>query len=154
MKIRLMHIFFLLSPLFIFSCNKNAHKKNKENIQETNISYEIYQVFVEDRVGEFSCRISSQALQVPLEDFCDFINLKYEVCGRCGNVSIFTKNSDVPLVEWNSPYVDFANKEGRIELSMHSIYENGKTYVHPDFFVLLNIFTYTIVEDKIFINLL
>ena len=159
MKFALFYIFFIL--LVFSSCTKNQATKKQDSapinrheaIFDEDEKYELYTVQMGELSESVLCRLSStEQVQVPLENFCNFIGLQYEVCSRCGNVSVFLKNGDILLVEWNSPYVDFANKKGRVTLKSRSVYAKGKTFVGVDFFSLFKLFEYSIEENKILIK--
>ncbi len=65
-----------------------------------------------------------------VEEECETLNLKFEICSRCGHTAITlnNENKDILLVHWDSPYVDFQNREGRITLGAKSFFKDGKTY--------------------------
>ena len=147
-------IFFistLLLPFALLSCKeKNKASIKNENIREDTI---LDEALVEENVMEenwtfkevnfssadsdfsLTCRVSeSGALQLPLEDFCSIVNASYEVCGRCGNTALFLPEGDVLLVQWQSPYVDYRNREGRITLSCLNVFYENKTYAELSLF--------------------
>ncbi len=132
-------LLFLIFPLF-FSCSKKnlSGKRELPALEKADFAECVFRY--KGQTSVFLCRFPSEKyMQVPLEDFCAFIALPYEVCGRCGNVALFLENGDRPLVEWNSPYVDFANKDGRLTLDTFTVYESGKTYVQKEIFYMLGI---------------
>lgn len=90
-----------------------------------------------------TCCISDGRLLVPVEDFADFAGLTYEVCERCGNTAItktYADNTkDVLLVEWNSPYVYYQNKNKKITLSAFTKCSGNRTYTDPALFKKIRI---------------
>ena len=85
-----------------------------------------------------SCSKNSEYLpkeqSVIVEEYAKENGLKAEVCSRCGYTSLKMKNGDIVLIHWDSPYVDFQNKKGRIKLKNKNRYEKGLTYTDPSLF--------------------
>lgn len=79
--------------------------------------------------------------QITAEDVFTQLGKKYEVCGRCGNISVNLENEtgDIILIHWDSPYVDYQNREGRIKLKHKNLYKDGKTYVDQELFSILGL---------------
>ena len=80
-------------------------------------------------------------LQVPVEDLCKALGLEYEVCGRCGHtaVKLSDGSGDIILVQWESPYADYQNREKRITVRAKNLYTDGKTYADEELFKVLGL---------------
>ena len=76
------------------------------------------------------CMVKGRSVLVPAEPLLDFYGIRYEVCSRCGNLCVYLEDGsgDIILIEWNSPYVDYQNREGRITLKENNVYKDGFTY--------------------------
>jgi hypothetical protein len=77
---------------------------------------------------------SSEEKQLIVEEYAKERGFKVEVCSRCGHTAVEIDNGDILLIHWNSPYVDYQNKKGRIKLKNKSRYENGQTYADSSLF--------------------
>ncbi len=153
MKNPLLHTFFYLSlMLLLLACNRNSAGKRSE-VEAVSAENLEYTVMDGEKKVVMICRLLRDgSLQIPLEDFASLLNMECQPCSRCGNTSLYLKNGDVPIVEWNSPYVDFGNKEGRLTLDSFSVFEKGKTYVDIRLFSILDLCKYTIQEKAITIR--
>ncbi|MBR1721831.1 MAG: hypothetical protein IJ727_05015 [Treponema sp.] len=147
--------FFLIIALSItaVSCKKIDTSEKQGFIRGEQASYEEYKITFPsqpEKKAILLCRIPApNCIQVSAEDFCKLIGQKYEICGRCGKTSLFLKNGDTAQIEWNSPYVSFANKPGRIELDSFNMNEKGKTFTQIDLFSRLDIADFSITENEI-----
>ncbi len=72
------------------------------------------------------CSLSQQ--QICIEEYAVSNGYSVETCGRCGYTSITLKNGDILLLHWDSPYVDYQNKQKRIKLRSKTRYYNSLTY--------------------------
>lgn len=152
--------FFLIIALSItaVSCKKIDTNIKQGFIRGENATFEEYNIIfssLPEKKALLLCRLPRPGqIQVPLEDFCQLIGQKYEICGRCGKTSLFLANGDTAQIEWNSPYVSFANKPGRIELDSFNTNEKGKTFTQIDLFSRLDIadFSISMKENEIRIN--
>lgn len=138
----------LLSLVLIFSsCSKkNNSSSDFSDIKENKLEFFIKKIPLGKDKIEFECRVYDEnKIFLPLENYCLTYKIKYEVCARCGHTKVFlpklkVENSpnfcdenqsefDVLQVEWNSPYVSYANKTERKVLSFKTFYENSVTWV-------------------------
>lgn len=147
----------LLFLVLIFSaCSKKDNSVSDFSDMEENTSVFFNQKILlgKDKI-EFECRVyDKNKILLPLEIYCSSYKIKYEVCARCGHTKIFlpklsTENvfnvdnlnlkvdveekilsqTDVMQIEWNSPYISYANKADRQVLNCKTINENGITWV-------------------------
>lgn len=132
--------------VFLFFGCKSGNKNQQKQENKINNSYEKFLISLDeneklmiqksDDENSLSCLVKDDVVFVPAEDVILLLNKTYEFCGRCGHIAFNLGNSsgDILLIEWNSPYVHYQNKEERIELSNNTIFENGKTYTEFSFF--------------------
>ncbi len=152
----------LLSLVLIFcSCSKKNNsssdfsdmEKSENAFLKSENEFSLQKIPLGKDKIEFECRVyDKNKIFFPLENYCFFYKIKYEVCARCGHTKIFmpkleNENSqnfagenqaDVLQVEWNSPYVSFANKNERYVLNCKTFYENGITWLSVEIFNYFN----------------
>lgn len=147
----------LLFFVLIFSaCSKKDNSVSDfSDIEENASVFSNQKISLGKDKIEFECRVyDKNKILLPLEIYCSSYKIKYEVCARCGHTKIFlpklsTENvynvddlnlkveleekivnqTDVMQVEWNSPYISYANKDERQILNCKTINENGITWV-------------------------
>lgn len=138
----------LLSLVLIFSsCSKkNNSFSDFSDIKENKTEFLLKKISLGKDKIEFECRVYNEnKIFLPLENYCSIYKIKYEVCARCGHTKVFLPNFsdenqsefDVLQVEWNSPYVSYANKTENETLSFKTFYENASTWVSLE---ILNFF--------------
>ena len=79
------------------------------------------------------CRPAGEK-QIIVEEYAREKGYTVEVCQRCGYTSVQIDGGDILLIHWDSPYVDYQNKKGRIKLKSKNRYENGQTYTEERIF--------------------
>ncbi len=77
---------------------------------------------------------STNGKQIIVEEYAKEKGYTVEVCPRCGYTSVHTGSGDILLIHWDSPYVDYQNKKGRIKLNSKNRHENGQTYTEERIF--------------------
>lgn len=133
MKFKFGILFFLI--FFLLSC---TNKKSEEQNEITEKDYSVItQMTVEDKNHNkinLSCIANPDGnILVCLEEYFDFMKTSYQVCPRCGNISVTLQNGDIILVQWNAPYIDYQNRENRITLPTKNLYVEGRTFCSYDF---------------------
>ena len=171
MKI-LKNVFFIFSALFLFvsaamwgisciskkssvqesSLEQSAEtEEDRHSVQTKTLEWSLQEIkfICESNSITLECRKTSSTILLPVEELLSFLNVKYEVCGRCGNIFVFIPASeDVALIQWNSPYIDYRNREGRIVLKEFNEYTGTKTYSDINFIKQLKIKDFELKENE------